>query len=201
MSPTPAIPPSAKSLRPEKCATDLTGPSALFNRPGGVAVYTGGNLYVADVGNATIRQIASNGAVITIAGTPGVAGIVNGTGGSALFNQPHILVLDNADEIFMADTGNAVIRKITAGRIVTTLLLTETSGAPSAATATTTTTRAPTSVAPAATSSSGGGGGLVGPFFPDILAALFLLRRRLSRARLSIMDTPFRSSSKTTGSP
>jgi len=162
---------------------DGTGSGALFNHPGGMAVDAAGNIYLADTGNSTVRKITPAGTVTTIAGTPTVAGLEDGAGIFALLNHPQSLSVDGSGNIFVADTGNAAIRKIDAQGNVSTLALT--SGATSSPG---TTTPPPTTTPPAPTptpmSSGGGGGGGGGPSL-WFLAALALLgsSRRRSRAR------------------
>jgi sugar lactone lactonase YvrE len=93
---------------------------ALFNKPGGVTSDFLGNLYVADTGNHTIRKITPDGAVSTLAGSPGVAGAVNGVSSVARFNNPRGIVMDAAGSLFVADTLNQVIRKISVAGAVST---------------------------------------------------------------------------------
>jgi sugar lactone lactonase YvrE len=100
---------------------DGTGPAARFLNPGGIAADTSGNLYVADTDNHTIRKITSSGTVTTLAGSTGVSGTNDGTGLAAKFNQPQGVVVDSLGNVYVADTGNHTIRKITAGGVVTTL--------------------------------------------------------------------------------
>jgi len=96
---------------------------ALLNRPSDVAVDGHGNLFVVDVLNSTIRRIdLATQAVTTYAGTPGVAGSADGTGTAVLFSAPTALVITTAGTIYLSDTYNNVIRKITAGGVVTTVL-------------------------------------------------------------------------------
>jgi sugar lactone lactonase YvrE len=87
--------------------------SAQLNQPAGVAIDTTGNLYIADSGNQRIRRI-TGGVIITIAGT-GTAGYSgdNGAATSALLNAPQGLAVDIAGNLYFADSGNNVIRKIT----------------------------------------------------------------------------------------
>ncbi len=155
---------------------DGTGSAALFNNPTGLALDSSGNLYVADTANSTIRRITSTGAVSTFAGLPSISGHKNsdGTAGNdAWFNQPQALAFDTAGNLYVADTGNAAIRKITPARIVTTLALNDgsTPSTPNPAT--------PSASAPA---SGGGGGGAPSTYFLSALALLTLLRLR-GRAR------------------
>ena len=67
-------------------AVDSTNSAARFNGPSGVAVDGGGNLYVADTGNSTVRMITPVGLVKTIAGLAGTPGAADGTGSVARFN-------------------------------------------------------------------------------------------------------------------
>ncbi len=108
-------------------STDGAGAQALFNNPTGLAIDGQGNLYVADTGNSTIRRITPSGAVSTLAGLPGIAGLRNGSGLEAWFSQPKALALDSGGNLYVADTGNAAVRKITPAGAVTTLALTEAS--------------------------------------------------------------------------
>ena len=98
-----------------------TGTAAEFNLPYGVAVDASGNVYVADSGNSMIRKITSAGVVTTLAGTAGLSGATNGTGTAARFNFPQGVAVDASGNVYVADSDNSVIRKITAGGVVTTL--------------------------------------------------------------------------------
>ena len=99
---------------------DGPGTYARFNNPLGVAVDGTGNAYVADTYNHTIRKITPGGVVTTLAGTPRVAGTNNGTGTAARFYYPYGLAVDTNGTVYVADTYNHVIRKITAAGAVTT---------------------------------------------------------------------------------
>lgn len=102
-------------------SADGTGGAARFNYPNGVAVDSAGNVYVADTTNNLIRKITSAGVVSTLAGVVGVSGWQDGLGAGALFNQPQGIAVDAAGTLYVADTGNSAIRKITPAGAVSTL--------------------------------------------------------------------------------
>lgn len=160
---------------------DGTGSAAQFNRPMGVRADAAGNLYVADTGNSVLRRVSPAGGVTILAGTPGVAGLEDGTGTQTLFNQPRDLVLDSAGNLYVADTGNAAIRKVTPTGVVTTLALSAAPVAPPP------NPNPPTPPSPPPTppsSGGGGGGGAPSLWFLAALIALGLLKsRRVSVTR------------------
>lgn len=98
-----------------------TGSAASFMFPCGITT-DGTNLYVADTNNHTIRKIVlASGAVTTIAGTPGVFGSSDGSGAEAKFNWPKSITTDGIN-LYVADTGNSTIRKMSiSSGVVTTL--------------------------------------------------------------------------------
>jgi sugar lactone lactonase YvrE len=96
-----------------------TGTAASFKSPRGLARDTAGNLYVADTGNNLIRKITTAGVVTTFAGGT-LSGYVDATGTSARFNSPHGVAVDSSGNLYVADTGNNRIRKITSAGVVTT---------------------------------------------------------------------------------
>lgn len=102
-------------------SADGIGSAALFFEPAGVAVDGTQNVYVADTLNFTIRKIGPGGVVSTVAGKAGSSGSTDGTGSAARFNQPSSVAVDSNGNIFVADTLNNTIRKITLDRVVTTL--------------------------------------------------------------------------------
>jgi sugar lactone lactonase YvrE len=102
-------------------STDGAGTSALFHTPFGLTVDSAGNVYVADRDNATIRKITPSGVVTTLAGVAGQAGSADGTGAFARFNSPYGLAVDSAGNVYVGDSSNQTIRKITPSGTVTTL--------------------------------------------------------------------------------
>jgi sugar lactone lactonase YvrE len=96
------------------------GTNAMFADPAAIVRDASGNLFVADSQNHAIRKITTNGVVSTFAGQPGVAGAANGAGTNAQFNTPCGLAFDGASNLFVADTGNNIIREISPGGSVTT---------------------------------------------------------------------------------
>lgn len=146
---------------------DGVGSGALFNSPGGVAVDSSGNVYLADSGNSVIRKIGPDGVVSTLAGLSGIAGLTDGVGSEAWFNQPRSLVFDSTGILYVADTGNAAIRRVSLAGVVSTLSLAAgvvASAAPSNTPLSNLESAAPSSSSIASdarslTSSGGGGGG------------------------------------------
>ena len=102
-------------------SADGTGSAARFNFPTGVAVDNAGNVYVADLGNSTIRKVTSGGVVTTLAGSPGASGSADGTGNAARFYSPAGVAVDGTGNVYVADTSNNTIRKVTSDGVVTTL--------------------------------------------------------------------------------
>jgi M6 family metalloprotease-like protein len=100
---------------------DGTGAAARFYGAMGAAFDAGGNLYVADTYNQIIRKVTPSGVVTTLAGTAGSSGSADGTGAAARFSYPYGIAADSAGTVYVADSYNQTIRKITADGVVTTL--------------------------------------------------------------------------------
>jgi hypothetical protein len=102
-------------------SADGVGIEARLNRPCAVAADHKGKIYVADTSNNTIRKVTPSGVVTTVAGLAGVSGSQDGTSSTARFNQPYDLTVDTSGNLFVADTGNNLIRKVTPAGEVSTL--------------------------------------------------------------------------------
>lgn len=99
---------------------DGTGVEATFNALEGIAVDSKGGVYVTDSKNHKIRKITQDGVVTTIAGS-GKAGGADGAGAAASFNLPIGVAVDSGSNIYVCDTDNHKIRKITPNGVVTTI--------------------------------------------------------------------------------
>lgn len=160
---------------------DGVGSYALFNNPGGLAVDAGGNVYVADTGNSLIRRVTPAGDVSKLAGLPGVAGYRDGPLAEAWFNQPRAVALDASGNLYVADTGNASIRKITTAGTVSTLTLSSASSGGGGVIIVT----AGSGGGTVTTTASTGGGGAIGVPFLSALGGLWLLRWWTRRKRVA----------------
>jgi uncharacterized protein (TIGR03437 family) len=92
---------------------------ARLNHPSGVAMDSSGNLYIADRDNNRMRRVSPDGTITTVAGT-GVSGNLGdgGLASQAQLNAPSSVSVDAAGSLYIADTGNQRIRKVTTdGRI------------------------------------------------------------------------------------
>lgn len=96
------------------------GSAASFSNPRGVALDSSGNVYVADRDNNCIRKISPSGIVTTLAGN-GSYGYADGTGSAASFDQPTGVAVDSNGNVYVADSYNMRIRKISPTGMVTTL--------------------------------------------------------------------------------
>jgi sugar lactone lactonase YvrE len=99
---------------------DGTGSAAEFSYPFAVVVDAAGTVYVTDEGNHKIRRITPAGVVTTLAGS-GWPGYAEGTGSAAEFDSPEGLALDADGDLYVAERGNHIIRKVTPAGVVTTL--------------------------------------------------------------------------------
>ncbi|MCL2500988.1 MAG: S-layer homology domain-containing protein [Defluviitaleaceae bacterium] len=95
--------------------------AARFNTPSAIAIDKNGNLYIADTLNHVIRRISPDGSVTTVAGRNGVPGYADGRGSAARFNEPSGIAVCGNGYLYIADTGNHVIRRITPEGYVTTV--------------------------------------------------------------------------------
>jgi sugar lactone lactonase YvrE len=102
-------------------SNDGTGAAAGFLSPAGMAVDLADNIYVADSGNNTIRKITRDGVVTTLAGMAGTTGTADGAGALARFHSPSGIATDNLGNLYVADTGNSTIRRVTPNGVVTTI--------------------------------------------------------------------------------
>lgn len=101
-------------------ATNGFGSNARFNHPNGITADSAGNIYVADTENSTIRKITPDGYVSTLAGFAGNYGSADGGGANARFYGPQGIAADNSGQLFVLDTANSTIRKVTAAGVVST---------------------------------------------------------------------------------
>ncbi|WP_299058008.1 T9SS type A sorting domain-containing protein, partial [uncultured Polaribacter sp.] len=122
-----------RKITPEAVVTTFTGSSveggntdgaanvSRFNSPKGLVLDAQGNLFVADAANHSIRKITSDGTVSTLAGN-GEIGNDDGLGSLASFNNPTGLAIDADNNLYVTDTDNRLIRKITPEGLVTTIV-------------------------------------------------------------------------------
>jgi len=101
--------------------SNANGVAASFNYPDGIAIDGNGNLLVVDTFNNAIRKINPSGIVSTLSGKGPTQGYIDATGTDARFNAPWGLAVDNAGNVFVADSKNNVVRKITSKGVVTTI--------------------------------------------------------------------------------
>ncbi|MDR2209826.1 MAG: SMP-30/gluconolactonase/LRE family protein [Azoarcus sp.] len=103
----------------EKGESDGTGSDAQFNAPFGISIDKAGNLYVADTENHRIRKVSPMGEVSTLTGSE--KGYADGSGSAAKFERPTGIAIDASNNLYVADSGNNRIRKVTPTGEVSTL--------------------------------------------------------------------------------
>lgn len=108
------------SLQDTDKSIDGVGAAARFAGPAAMAADRHGNVFIAD-SNDVIRKVTAAGEVTTFAGQAGEAGRQDGQGPEARFKTPRGIVVDAADNVYVADTGNHLIRKISPAGMVSTL--------------------------------------------------------------------------------
>src|SRR5271157_293376 len=99
-----------------------TGTAAELNFPTGVAVDSSGNVYIADLVNLRIRKLTSGGTISTVAGNGKYS--YSGDSGqatSAQLNTPQAVASDSSGNLYIADTVNNAVRKVTAAGVISTI--------------------------------------------------------------------------------
>ncbi len=100
--------------------TDATGASARFSYPSGLCADSSGNVYVSESSPCRLRKVTASGVVTTLAGQTDSRGSADGTGTAARFNQPQGTAVDSSGNVFVVDSGNHTVRKISPAGVVTT---------------------------------------------------------------------------------
>ena len=101
-------------------SVDGVADAAAFNQPLGLTQDAAGNVYVADTNNHTIRRIAPDGTVTTLAGLAGASGAADGAGAAARFSQPSGIALGPDGDLYVSEIENHLIRRVTTAGVVTT---------------------------------------------------------------------------------
>jgi hypothetical protein len=104
-------------------SVDGAGSAARFTNPKGAAVDGAGNVYVSDNWCGSVRKVTQDGVVTTLAGPVGRCefGDADRAGRAARFNAPSGVAADSAGNVYVADTENCKVRKITPAGVVTTV--------------------------------------------------------------------------------
>jgi gliding motility-associated-like protein len=110
-----------RKVTPAGVVSTITTPASNLNTPIGITTDAQGNLYVTDYTSA-IKKITPDGTVTIIAGHNG-SGFTDGVRAAASFNQPKGITMDNMGNLYIADSQNNAIRKVTPAGVVTTLQL------------------------------------------------------------------------------
>lgn len=105
----------------ERGLVDGPGADARFTTPEAVAVAADGTVFVADTGNDCVRKITPAGIVSTLTDLTGDYNILDGIGDSPAFRHPTGIAVDAAGTLYLSDSGNYIVRKITAAGVVSTL--------------------------------------------------------------------------------
>lgn len=105
----------------EAGSRDGEGGQARFNTPMGLRIDSAGNLFVADSGNHTIRRIAPDGMVTTMAGKAGEAGAMDGSPGVGRLQQPARFAIGPDGVLYVADAVGGAIRKVAPDGMIATL--------------------------------------------------------------------------------
>lgn len=100
---------------------DGTGSAGRFCGPSGIAIDGAGNLYVADSASHTIRKVTSAGVVSTLAGLAWSPGSDDGPGPDARFHFPEAVAVADSGDVYVTDTYNHTIRKVSAAGFVSTV--------------------------------------------------------------------------------
>jgi hypothetical protein len=103
-------------------SVDGVGSAARFASPGAAVMDQRGNLFIVDKVDSVIRRMTPSGEVTTFAGSPRQEGRDDGLGANARFSRPLGIGIDHGDNLYVADTGNGLIRKITPAAVVSTVM-------------------------------------------------------------------------------
>ena len=104
---------------PAQGSADGAAASASFNQPFALTQDSAGIVYVADSGNSTIRRIAIDGTVSTLAGLAGATGTTDGTGSAARFDSPSGIAIGPDGDLYVAERNSHLIRRVTTAGVVT----------------------------------------------------------------------------------
>ena len=123
-----------------------TSNSVIFY-PEGVAVDSSGNVYIADTGNNVVEKVTPGGTLSTIAGTGASGAPSAGSAVTSKLSRPQDVSVDSSGNVYIADTGNNVVEKVTSGGTLSIIAGTGASGVPTPGTATAQKLNAPGGVA------------------------------------------------------